>query len=149
VKALSIQQPWCSAIAYGPKRIENRTWAAPQWALGTTIALHASKGPDWQAPEMAWTAAGISPYKPGAPRKHWEGSLPLGAIVAVAVVADCHFGGFEHPDCSPWGARDQFHWLLRDIRPLRDPVPARGMLGLWTVPEDTESAIRAQLGETR
>ncbi len=29
--------------------------------------------------------------------------------------------------------------------PLAEPVPCRGALGLWRVPDDVESAVRAQL----
>jgi hypothetical protein len=48
--------------------------------------------------------------------------------------------------CMRWGADGQFHWLLApDVRLLPTPVPAKGMLGLWKVPEDAERAVRAQL----
>ena len=36
LRGLSIQHPWAAAIAYGAKRVENRTWAGPavSWAGG-------------------------------------------------------------------------------------------------------------------
>ena len=148
MRALSIQQPWCSAIAYGDKRVENRTWQAPHWITGTTIALHASKGPDWYAPARAWTAAGLTPYRYGDPRKAWTASLALGAIVALAEVTESHSRGcgtFDHGYCSPWAVTGQHHWVLANVRPLLVPVPCRGALGLWRLPEDVECAVREQL----
>jgi hypothetical protein len=155
-RALSIQQPWASAIAYGPKRVENRTWSAPPWIIGQTIALHASKGPDWDAPEKAWIAAGLVPYRYGDPRKAWTASLVLGAVVALAEVTGCHHSeecmlpasalpACGRTGCSPWAARRQFHITLDRVRPLREPVPCRGALGLWRLPVDIELAVREQL----
>jgi hypothetical protein len=49
--------------------------------------------------------------------------------------------------CTPWSARGQFHIELANVRPLADPVPCKGMLGLWRLPEDVEKLVRTQLGE--
>jgi hypothetical protein len=154
LRALSVRQPWTSAIAYGDKRTENRGRATHYRG---PLALHASLAVDWNAPEHAWTAAGLTPYRPGDPREAWRASLPLGAIIAVAEVVGCHphwmcikrDGPLKVNSCMRWGADGQFHWLLASVRPLAEPVPAKGMLGLWTVPEDAERAVRAQLGEDR
>jgi len=43
VNALSIREPWASAIVHGEKRIENRTWAPPARYIDTQIAIHAAK----------------------------------------------------------------------------------------------------------
>lgn len=51
--------------------------------------------------------------------------------------------------CDPWAVRGQFHWELDDVRPLPDPVPCRGALGLWRLPEDVEKAVREQLEAAR
>ena len=151
IRALSIKQPWASAIAFADKRVENRTWPAPSWIIGQRIALHASGQPAWDAPDMAWTAAGLTPYTPGAPRKAWTASLTLGAVVAVATVTDCHpLYHVCNPRgpvtvCTPWSAWGQCHWLLDDVRTLPDPVPCKGALGLWRLPDDAEKAVRAQI----
>src|ERR1700689_3592115 len=99
MRALSIQHPWCAAIAYGTKRVENRSWAAPRWITGETIALHAGKKPDIGA-------------RPPAAESWPERRMPLGAVIAVATVAGCHlspdFGGTcgaTRPLCSPWAVR--------------------------------------------
>ena len=142
MRALSIMQPWLHAIACGAKRVENRTWRAPAWIIGQQIALHASKQYDYGAS-----------FPPGTVTHGWEpGELPLGAVAAVAVVVGCHlspdFGGTCGATrllCSPWSARDQYHWLLAGVRPLATPVPCRGALGLWRLPEDVEKLVREQL----
>lgn len=152
MRALSIMQPWCSAIAFADKRVENRTWRPPEWITGRRIALHASKRPDWDAPDMAWTAAGLAPYEPGAPRKARTAGLPLGAVIAVATVTGCHPPysicnptGIPETACTRWSAWGQYHWLLDDVHPLPEPVPCTGALKLWPLPEAVEKAVRAQL----
>jgi hypothetical protein len=143
MRALSIQHPWAAAIAYGTKRVENRTWTAPRWAIGQTIAIHASKKPDISAR----TPAGES----------WpEHRMHLGAVIAVVTVTGCHHseecmlpanavppGGYT--GCSRWAQRGQWHWELASIRKLPDPVQCKGALALWRLPEDVEKAVRAQL----
>lgn len=82
--------------------------------------------------------------------------LALGAVLAVAEVTGCHddgscYGALQrpgsglHPLCSPWAQRFQWHIQLANVQALADPVPCRGMLGLWRLPEDVGSAVRAQL----
>lgn len=155
LRALTIRQPWCSAIAFGQKRVENRT--RPVSHRGP-LALHAGLGIEWDAPGIAWTAAGLAPYSPGSPRDAWRASLPLGAIIAVAELSGCHL---NDPDeecghsgdwspgksgrCSPWGQPDCWHWQLGSVRPLPRPVPARGWMGLWIPTPDTERAVMGQL----
>ena len=145
LRALSIMHPWAAAIAYGTKSVENRTWPAPRWIIGETIAIHASKKPD------------ISARLPAG--ESWpEHRMHLGAVIALAVVTGCHHSdecmlpasvvpASGRTGCSPWAIRGQWHIDLADVRPLAEPVPCRGSLGLWRLPEDAEKAVRAQLGE--
>jgi hypothetical protein len=139
VRALSIQQPWANTIAFGAKTVENRTWTAPRWIVGQTFAIHASKKPD------------ISARPPAGESWPAEHRMHLGAVIAVATVAGCHHSSNASecpgPKCSPWAALGQYHWQFASVRPLPDPVPCKGMLGLWRLPEDVEKAVRAQLGE--
>jgi len=81
--------------------------------------------------------------------------IRFGAVSALAVVTGCHHatacpasGGDDiWPLCSPWAAYGQWHIELADVRPLPEPVPCRGMLGLWRLPDDVEKAVREQLSE--
>jgi len=47
--------------------------------------------------------------------------------------------------CSPWAQGDHHHLVLANPRPLTEPIPWRGALGMWTVPADLEAAIREQV----
>lgn len=135
MRALTIRPPWSHAIAQGSKRVENRSWPAPAWAIGQDIAVHAGKSFDWDATFPAGHMAEWAPPE----------DCTLGAVVAVAELRGCH-GPDDCPGtCSPWAVRGQYHWNLWDVRPLATPVPCRGMLGLWRLPEDAESTVRAQL----
>jgi hypothetical protein len=155
IRALTIRQPWASAITFGDKRVENRTKPTTYRGL---LAIHAGLTVDWDAAEKAWPAAGLAPYVFGAPRSAWTASLPLGAVIAVAELAGCHDDGAAtclKPHgrrgglvmCSPWARGFSWHWELGAVRPLGTPVPCKGALGLWRLPEDVEKAVRAQLSE--
>lgn len=136
MRALTIKQPWLHAITAGTKRVENRTWAPPEPIIGTVIALHAGK---------AWDYGAVFPA--GTVTPDWEpGELPEGCVTAVATVTGCCQCNPDSPAaCSPWAAQGQYHWTLDRVRPLAEPVPCRGMLGLWQLPADAEKAVRAQL----
>jgi hypothetical protein len=76
--------------------------------------------------------------------------MPFGAVIALAEVTGCHHAGDcmdatgEHA-CSVWAAGGQFHIALAGVRPLAEPVPCKGARGLWTVPEDAERSVSAQI----
>jgi hypothetical protein len=90
--------------------------------------------------------------------------LPLGAVVAVATLAYCvptvsvvngSHPGFGKPGSS-WPLTDQerafgdyapgrYAWLLSDVRRLATPIPWRGALSLWAVPDLLQLGIEDQL----
>lgn len=133
LRALTVLHPWCGAIAYGTKRVENRTWPVPAKLLGAVIAIHAGK----RADRDARLPAGCEwPEVPA-----WR----FGAVLAVATVAG-HCQPWEcDGSCSPWAIRRQDHWALTDVRALAEPVPCSGHLGVWRLPENVEKAVRGQL----
>ena len=140
MRALSVQQPWAWAIAAGKKPIENRTWPTTYRGL---LAIHASKKLD--------DGALLDRCSPLARAVAWHTRLwtppeyALGAVIAVAEMTGCHDGAMEQGGCSEWASRWQWHWCLTGARCLAEPVPCRGALGLWRLPEDVEKAIREQL----
>lgn len=155
MKALSIRQPWTAMIAHGQKRIENRS---RRTHYRGPIALHASGKDRWDAAGQSsdvvyaqWRRLGWA----GVPNRDSE-HIDYGSVLAVADLVSCH----EHGDptfpcdaagavrpCSPWAAEGQWHWEVANVRPLAEPVPCKGALGLWTLPGDVEAAVAAQLGE--
>ena len=138
MRALSVRQPWAWAICHG-KNVENRTHGTRYRGL---LAIHASKSApyreDLDDPRIidAIAANGLD-----------DASAAQGAVVAVAELAGCHGPDDCLGTCSLWAARGHYHWNLWDVRPLADPVPCKGMLGLWRLPDDVEKLVRAQLGE--
>jgi hypothetical protein len=88
-------------------------------------------------------------------------ALPLGAVIAVASVGDViKFNRTSLRDVRARAARGEFPpheadfgdfspgrygWVLKNVCRLREPIPARGMLGLWEVPAKLEAAIKKQL----
>ena len=53
--ALTLQQPWASAVRDLGKRTENRSWPAPKRAVGSIIAIHA--GQTFHEDAADWLAA--------------------------------------------------------------------------------------------
>ena len=132
MKALSLIQPWATAIMVGNKLIETRSWKTPYRGR---IAIHASKGfPKW-AKEFAQIerALGRLPSR-----------LPLGAIIGFATIVEMirtddliyDISAIEkmYGDYSPgrWG------WQLADVERLPDDkiITCSGTLGLWDVPAE-------------
>lgn len=153
MKALSIQQPWVMAICHG-KDVENRCWST---RYRGTLAIHASK--KFQDPP----GLGLNLIRDltDLTAEQAIAENHLGAVVAVADLVGCHNGDpwdMSHPcgtykgdvygpsrRCSPWAAHGAWHWELANVRQLPEPVPARGSLGLWTLPDDVAAAVQAQL----
>lgn len=119
--ALSVRQPWCWAIFFAEKDIENRTWATdyrgPLW-------IHASKTYDHEGAE--WLARKFGERIPG------PDDLPLGAIVGRVDLVDCSqsLPVDENGEENSWAIPGQFFWKLAEAFPCT-PIPYKGQLGLF------------------
>lgn len=147
MKALTVQQPWAWAIVHGGKDVENRTQA---WSYRGPLAIHAGtrvsdRGMRSELVRQAWIerGGGDDPLR----------ALKIGSIIGVAYLADVHIAVTGCCD-SVWAEqsydehggrtrRDIVHLELDSARPLDEPIPCRGALGLWTPPRD----VLEQLGE--
>ena len=159
---LTVRPPWSWAIAHGGKQIENRGWdlkyRGPLW-------LHSGARSRWDP------AGGQSPLVRAAWRRHFAAQdravpplrrgtewMAFGSVIAAVQVTGCHHSRrcqqpaatrYALPTfCSPWAIQDQYHVELTAVRPLPDPVPCRGSLGLWRLPGEVEKAVREQLEVT-
>ena len=117
--ALTLRQPWASAVVRLGKDVENRTWTTPYRGL---LAIHAGKGVDSSAPPRVAEAL--------------EQRLPSGCVVAVVELYD-----IVRDSRSEWAREGEYHWLLRGVRELSVPVPCKGRLMLFKLPEDVERAV--------
>ena len=156
MKALTMTQPWATLVAIGENTIETRSWGT---RYRGPLAIHSAKGFPSDARELCRTRPYATVLAAAGYRN--AAALPLGAVIAVARLDDVmeftraslrevralakrgdvpeHEADFG--DFSP----GRYGFVLRDVQPLRDPVPARGMLGLWEVPEPLQAEIRKQL----
>ena len=135
-RALTVRQPWAWAIAAGVKDCENRVWWTSHRGW---LAIHAASALADAADEarcaQLLAAAGVA--APAAAQ------LPRSAVVAVVFVD--HVLSPDQPLASAWAQPGCFHWLLRDARALKAPVPCSGQKSVWTLSEDVAEAIAAQL----
>lgn len=141
MKALTLTQPWATLVAIGAKKIETRGWRT---AYRGPLAIHAAKGFPGEA---RYVAQFKEPFK-SILAAHFDvgGNLPTGCVIATCALVDCvlilsSFDG-ANVDGEAWPLTDQeeafgdytpgrYAWLLADMAPLPEPVPARGSLGLW------------------
>jgi hypothetical protein len=146
MKALSLWQPWASAVSLGHKRFETRSWTT---SYRGPLAIHAAKTFPREAKEFAMTerALGRCPAR-----------LPFGCIVATVDLTDIVRTedvawireGIMPPemaierlygDYSP----GRFAWTMDNVRALEKPIWYPGRQGLFEIP-DALLVARGQLG---
>lgn len=136
MKALTVTQPWATLVIRGVKRFETRSWAPPDAVIGTRIAIHAAKG--WRAADREMADFWHNDGTLAEPRA----DLPLGMILGTIEIAGAR-RTFPLPDeitaremMMGDYSRGRWAWILADPRPLAEPIPWRGALGLWTLPDE-------------
>ena len=51
--------------------------------------------------------------------------------------------GFMLKQCLQWNEGYPFWWQLDNIRLLQEPIPCRGNVGMWKLPQELAAAIQA------
>ena len=138
IPALTFTDPWGSLVASGAKRIETRSWATPYRG---PLAIHIAKTLPLEAEVLcgdepfcqALEAAGYS-WTYGLSRNPWK--LPLGCVVALVRVEQVQpiAPGFlvdEQERAFGNYTPGRFAWHFSQVYRLREPLPARGALGMW------------------
>lgn len=144
MKALTVKQPWAWAIIHGGKDVENRT---QNFTYRGPLAIHAAKVDDdggyGDARMLLLVRREVSPLS-----RLLRGALSRGAVIGVVDVVGCHWAAnhTRRDWCSRWAEDDATHLMLRNPRPLAIPVPARGMPGMFDLPDDVAAAVQRQLG---
>ena len=160
IRAITVRQPWATAIARMGKDVENRTRNITGGYRGT-VAIHAGtalprgrRGTRTEFEGVGEVEYDLSGLLLRSPSLAWPYRLPLGCFIGVvdlvAVHADCTElveGHGYTPTCSPWALPGHYHLTLANPRPLFRPITAQGHLGLWTPTQDAQAAIRTQLRE--
>jgi len=140
VRALTVRQPYADAIAFGTKRVENRTKPLPAKYVGVPVLLHAAKEPH----ASRLTALDLSQIT-GDRIHEWQDTRS--AILAVVRFKGSHRCADVHWCCRPWGqvetttTPEVWHWEIDEVIRLAEPVSATGALGFWKVPEDVTARI--------
>jgi hypothetical protein len=114
MKVLTVKNPWAYFILYGSafghKDVENRTW---ETKYRGPLLIHCSKSLDANFPREE--------LPPGV---NWQDFN--GRIIGRVNLVDC-----VRNSKSLWAGKGMWHWVLRDPVPLKNPIQARGSLGLW------------------
>lgn len=146
MKAISLWQPWASAIVAGVKRNETRHW--PTKHRGP-VAIHAAKRCTRAERECFDDLLEMSSESTAAFGDHLAldfDTLPFGKIVGVANLADCvpTFSLKVSALENLWGNYDsgRWAWQFDTVWRLRDPIPCVGRQGIFEV-DVPEAALAA------
>lgn len=149
MKALSLWQPWASAVANGAKCVETRSWSTTYRGL---LAIHAAQKDDRHLRRACLADSnvraalnidrGVNP------------DLPRGVIIAVVELVDVRpaetftsaeldvvrtlnkaNGTFTERSLGNFAA-GRFGWVFRNLIEISTPVPYKGRQGLFNVPPE-------------
>jgi hypothetical protein len=138
MKALSLHQPWATLILLGIKRLETRSWQTDHTGR---LAIHASRSFPFEARQLCRQAP-IFSLLAEAGFAHPD-DLPRGALLGTVLVRRClrteeldveALGDIERA-LGNFGPR-RWAWLLEEPERFDRPIPYRGMLGVFPVPEE-------------
>jgi len=130
MKALSLRQPWADLVMQGKKTLELRTWSV---SYRGPLVIHASQTVD----EQACRAHDLDPD-----------SMTIGALIGMVDVLNIvrldeqafqarqadHLGSGYFK--LPREGETLFGWELGNPRELSRPVPFRGRMNLFNVPDE-------------
>lgn len=172
MRAITVRQPWAWAIIHGGKDVENRSRNIAGSYRGL-VAIHAGLAidEDYDRHDIGAAVGRLARANPGgsglaqvaqyARDEQTPGNSIAerfgnrGAIIGVVELTDVHddctemVEGFGHtPTCSPWAMSDHHHLILSAPIALPRPIPCKGRLGLWTLPDEISAKVAGQIGET-
>ncbi|MFU1797620.1 ASCH domain-containing protein [Paenibacillus azoreducens] len=143
MKAITIIQPWATLIALGEKQFETRSWSTKHRG---ELAIHAGKKIDREACEVPEIKEALARHG------YTADNLPTGAVLAIANMTECWSIGTDYQSGMPLlyngtGGADKrvslkedkfgyyspgrYAWEMDNVRWLPEPIPAKGMQGLW------------------
>lgn len=121
--ALTLRNPWASAVFTLGKDVENRTWVTSHRGL---VAIHAGRSLDLHA----------APWVIDAVRDTMIYGAVVGVVELVDIVVD---------STSKWALLGYHHWLISSARALDEPVPCSGRQGLFYLPDAVLAQVERQL----
>lgn len=175
MKAISLWQPWASAVAVGAKHYETRSWATDyRGPLAIHAAIRWSGDIKRVITSDEWWDGALFPLTRAYSRSHPRNALPFGVVVCTCNLVDCQ-PAESVPMCEldalqrriisvPWTERQmgdfapgRFAWKLENVRRLDSPVAFKGRQRFFDVPDillqpqpelasDEKEIIRHSLG---
>ena len=127
MKVISIQEPWASLIKNGVKKIETRSFKTNYRGK---IYIHASKK---KINEKDDKVKEVLTYLD-------DTDFSYGCIFCEAELVDCIYMDktfLEEIDKNKLEKNCGFYeegryaWILENIKPLKEVIPAKGQLGIW------------------
>ncbi|WP_417510609.1 ASCH domain-containing protein [Microbacterium sp.] len=151
MRILTVRQPWAWAIIHGGKDVENRVRNVAGSYRGPVL-IHAAQQWDdlvtdndsWEAVLDAMKDDGSDPFD--AP---WQ--TQRGVIIGVVDLTDAHLADTceqwieAHDRCSEWADAEGWHLVLANPRPLVEPIPYKGALGLRRLDDETIARIEGAI----
>jgi hypothetical protein len=149
VKVLSMTQPWAFCVVYGLKKWETRSWYT---AYRGDLLIHAAKGYPREARDFAFRLffdiaqqeKGYVPALDSHPllQPGFAGALVVsnnlvrGAIIGKVRLTECirtsDVGLITQQERRLGDYSDgRWAWKLTDCEAFKEPIPAKGSLGLW------------------
>ena len=133
MKAISLWQPWASAIADGKKKIETRSWYTKYRG---PLLIHATKKiistPERIVIKSLCNQYGYNPY---------FYAMPYGEIICRVVLVHCKLITiYNIPDGLEMNLGDytqgRFMWIIDHLKKFKTPIPFRGSQGFFEVPDE-------------
>lgn len=143
-KALSLWEPWATAMRLGVKQNETRSW--PTSYTGDLIICASKRKMTMQDLDILYGI--IDPPSP------YFYKIPYGCAVCIVELMDCiPSAAFHGARALPLPQREaalgnyeigRWIWRTLKLRPLKEPVPIKGHQGLWIPSPEEQEKIYAQ-----
>jgi len=135
MKAISLWQPWASAMAFGWKKIETRTWST---SYRGPLLIHAAKRiTRWPSIDVQALFDGIASQ---------PSDLPRGEILCQVSLVDCK-RIYQHN--RPYGRErvlgdytpGRYMWITQDTTVFIEPIPYRGRQRIFEVEPPRQGSL--------
>lgn len=139
MKAISLWEPWSTAMAMGLKKLETRAW--PTGYRGPLVICSAKRKMDNVG--LAIWGKHIQPYVAGQYVPDYGHALCMVELFECLPVDSIAVKEPERllGDYSP----GRWAWLTRNVQRLRQPVPVTGHQGLFSLTPEEQAAIKKAL----
>lgn len=150
LRAITISPEWAMAIVSLGRRVENRWYPFPPALIGRPMALHAGGFGTMPGGELVAVARAAARGRISSLALHSAPYSTSAIVGLIRVVAnDTTIPLYDHkqrriPSDDIW--REQHPWGWRfDFAPIAEPIPCRGVVGLWRVPTRAADQLIPQI----